>query len=368
MVVFLNIPSSLPLAFLASLLMSVAIVATKGLHLHRSAKGHAGLEIQSAHRIPTPRIGGMAIGLALGLVAVEVGGFDSLIVLILMSALPVFFAGFAEDFGYSASPRRRLVASMISGLILILVTGYVVDHGVFPGIDMLLSFHMAAAALTIFATASVCHSINLIDGMNGLSSTASLAGSLSLGYIAYSVGDTEVSFVAFTLSAAIAGFFVLNFPFGKLFLGDAGAYTVGFVLASIGVALVARNPDVASWSAFLALFWPCFDTIYTVSRRMARGKPVSLPDKMHFHHVVKRVWDSHLPDETAETWSNPLTTAVMAPIIILPSVLATFSYDDANWVIVYLVLCCGIYYGGYHMLARNFRMVSRSKRLKRLTH
>ncbi|MEN8838566.1 MAG: MraY family glycosyltransferase [Celeribacter marinus] len=352
-----SIPHFVLVAFVVSLLGSVIVVTTRNGHLHRTSKGHAGLEIQSAHSDPTPRIGGLAVLSAL-IAAVLFSNYTTEFGLLLLSAVPIFVAGFAEDTGFEASPRRRLIATMFSSAIMIAVSGYTISHNVFPGVNALLSFMVVAAFLTVFVTAAVCHAFNLTDGMNGLASTIALAGSIAIAVIALKVGDMLVFTIATAIIAAVAGVFVLNFPFGKLFLGDAGAYTIGFVLSWAGVMLIARNPDINSWAVMLAVFWPAIDMVAAILRRLSKRAPLGQPDKLHFHHIVKRLWDQRLSAKTAKKWSNPLTTISMAPLIVIPPVFAVLFYDNAPMIPVCLGFSTLMYFGTKRLLVRNFKRMS----------
>ncbi|WP_417269138.1 MraY family glycosyltransferase [Celeribacter sp.] len=337
------------LTFIVSLLIAAFAVLTKGFHIHRTAKGHAGREVQSVHVVPTPRIGGVGLYLSL-IVAAAFGGMTKEFLVVLGAAVPVFVAGFADDLGYSISPRNRLFAAMLSSLVAIVLTGHTIARDVFPGFDVFLGSIVVSAMFTIFVTSAVCHAFNLIDGMNGLSSTVAIASAVSLAWIAKSVGDQTMFLMALAVTAAVLGVFVLNFPFGKLFLGDAGAYSVGFFIAWIGVFLIERNPEIASWSILLAVFWPVMDTIAAVTRRLAKRMPIGAPDKLHFHHIVKRLLDLRLNATIAKRWSNPLTTVIMAPIIVFPPVLAATFYDNAFVITVCMAACTLLYFGSNRAL------------------
>ena len=97
----------------------------------------------------------------------------------------------------------------------------------------MLFFAPFAIFFTIFATVGVVNAFNLIDGLNGLSSYVSISVATSLSIIAFQVGQLQFTIFLALLSAAVLGFFVLNFPLGKIFLGDGGAYTLGHLLFGV---------------------------------------------------------------------------------------------------------------------------------------
>lgn len=349
-------------AALVSLLVSALIVLTKGHHIHFTAKGHAGLEIQSSHNIPTPRIGGVAFiaGLLTTLWFMDAGA-RALLLPMLAAAIPVFFAGLAEDIGIGASPKQRLLAAMVSSFVMIVVSGYFIRSGVAPGLDFLLGFAVIGGLFTIFITGAVCHAFNLVDGLNGLAMSVALLASCAMGLIALQTSDLPVALLAGAIAASIIGVLALNFPLGKIFLGDAGAYTIGFLIAWTGVLLLTRNPEVSKWSVLLAFFWPFMDTTAAVLRRVRKKVPVGEPDKLHFHHVMKRVIDLILSKTENNTIANPLATVAMLPFIALPPLLGVLTAQSTAASLVTLALSVTMYFATKISIIKNFKRIGRVK-------
>ena len=90
--------------------------------------------------------------------------------------------------------------------------------------------------------------MNLVDGLNGLAIGLSILMAGASAIISTIVGDVVIASVSITLVGALAGIFVFNYPSGKIFLGDAGAYTVGHLLTWIAVLLMSRNPEIAPFA------------------------------------------------------------------------------------------------------------------------
>ncbi len=149
----------------------MALVATQHWHgrfTHDDVHG-----VQKFHRDPTPRIGGLAIALAYVAVWPLVpDGFDATWALIGLAGLPALAAGLAEDLTRRVGVKGRLYATMISGILFALATGYVMDKVDLPGVDWLLSFYAVALVFTGFAMGGVANAINIIDGFNGLAAGA----------------------------------------------------------------------------------------------------------------------------------------------------------------------------------------------------
>src|SRR5258707_10042434 len=82
-------------------------------------------------------------------------------------------------------------------------------------------------------------------------------------------------------------FMAWNYPKGKIFLGDGGAYLLGFWLAELAVLLVARNPDVSPWFPLLLLVYPIFETLFSIYRRcFLHGRSSGDADALHFHQLI----------------------------------------------------------------------------------
>src|SRR4029079_4005852 len=123
--------------------------------------------------------------------------------------------------------------------------GAIITRTDIPGVDTLILWAPAAVLLTIFVITGGANSVNIIDGFNGLASRCVSIMVLSLAYVAFQVHDPFVFTASLITAGAILGFFVWNFPAGLIFLGDGGAYLLGFVLAELSILLIHRNPAVS---------------------------------------------------------------------------------------------------------------------------
>ena len=100
----------------------------------------------------------------------------------------------------------------------------------------------------------VAHATNLIDGLNGLAMGVCMLIAARLAFLANALGETVILNISILLMCSIMGLFVFNFPFGKIFLGDARAYTLGHVLIWLSILLVALNPEISPDAILLIFF------------------------------------------------------------------------------------------------------------------
>ncbi len=308
--------------FVITLMCCLLILATKPLHILRTSKGHNGTAVQSAHKLPTPRIGGVAIALGLTFGSLFFLEHSIFLLLLLMSTLPVFIGGLGEDLGFDVSPKRRLILSFLSALTAGVSLGVWIPYTGLTGLDYLFGNVVFAAAFTILLSGGISHSLNLIDGLNGLALGVSIAMGIGLIAIAVLYEDWVMSQFLAVFVAALAGLFVVNFPFGKLFLGDAGAYSLGHLLTWSGIVLLNRHEELAPFSIFLIFFWPSADMIFAIIRRRMTGKPIDKPDRLHFHQLVMRAIEMTLLSKEKRYISNPLATVIVIPLASIPIVCA----------------------------------------------
>ena len=276
--------------------------------------------VQASHSGDPLRIGGIAVLLAYVTgVTFAARGFEAETgLLVAASALPVFVAGLLEDWGQRVSPRDRLLAGFMSAILAVALLGVWAPRADIVGIDWLMGFPLFAICLTVTFSAGLCHALNLVDGMNGLASFVAMSSSLGIAFVALLSSQSEIMILAISLAAAVAGFFLLNWPRARLFMGDAGAYTIGHILAWMSLVLAWRTDEVAVPSLLLILFWPLADTTHTIVRRFSKRVAVSRPDKMHLHQKVQRTLEIVWFGRKNRLASNPIATLFLTPLIVTP--------------------------------------------------
>lgn len=247
------------------------------------------------HTQVVPRIGGLCIasGLLAGVLQLLTGAANAVLnqaLLLLMCALPAFGLGLVEDFTKAVSPRRRLFGAAVSGLLAVWLLNAVLVRTSMGFLDWAITaWFPLSVFLTVFYVAGLINAVNLIDGLNGLASMSVALMLAALCYVAFQVNDLLVASVALATLGATLGFFVWNYPRGLIFLGDGGAYLLGFLLAELGLLLVARNPSVSPFAPLLLVAYPVFETVFTMYRRkVLQGRPVSQPDGVHLHTLIYR--------------------------------------------------------------------------------
>jgi UDP-N-acetylmuramyl pentapeptide phosphotransferase/UDP-N-acetylglucosamine-1-phosphate transferase len=314
-------------AFLISLAVQfITIRYSKRFHLFIDS--HLEDKPQRFHDDSTPRAGG--IGILLGMFAIL---FTPIGWKLLVSMILAFFSGIFEDFNRSMPPKVRLLLQMFAAGAAILLMHSVISY---LGLGIYLPY-LVAITFSLFSIVGLMNAMNIIDGFNGLASGAALIILCSLGHTALMVGDQEMLNMILIIGGAILAFFIVNFPKGHIFMGDGGAYLVGFVVALIGIFLASTYTKISPWYILAILIYPVWEVIFSIYRKLRAGRSPLQPDAYHLHMLVYK----HL------TRNNPLTSllllAAYAPFILFSSLYPNNSKANILIVLVFII-CYGILY------------------------
>jgi UDP-N-acetylmuramyl pentapeptide phosphotransferase/UDP-N-acetylglucosamine-1-phosphate transferase len=315
---------------------------------------------QAVHKRAAPRVGGLAV-VAGSLAGLLVLGPHNMTLTwlwpaLFVAALPVFVSGLLEDLTKDVGPGKRLLAAFVSAGIAWWLLGGVSRVGLSWADSLLSNWPVISLVFTIVAVGGCTHALNIIDGMNGLAGMIATLMAVSLALVALQVQDTPIFLIATALASAALGFLVWNFPFGRVFLGDGGAYFLGFMLAELAVQLVVRNPGVSPFYALAVLFYPVFETLFSIWRRkFKRGVPVDQPDALHLHQLVfrrlVRVTFSRDRRHALPALCNAMTSPYLWVLALIGLVPATLWWDNA-WILCASMLCfAGAYIWLYIRLA-----------------
>ncbi len=323
--------SALVIAFFLSLVATLMVVRYSHIHGHITAD-HDLDGVQKFHTLPVPRVGGL--GLTVGLLGAlgfryfqnqAVGSFG---LLLLVSAIPAFGIGFIEDVTKRVGVKVRLVATAASAGLAGYLLGAWLSSLQVLGIDNLMAYFPAlAVVVTCFAVAGVANAFNIIDGYNGLSGMVGVIILGGIAYVGFQLNDFEIMIAAIAMIGAILGFLMLNYPRGLIFLGDGGAYLIGFWVAELSVLLTARHAEVSKWFPLLLCAYPIFETLFTIYRRLMRKMHPGMPDASHLHQIIyMRVvrWAVGSNASVDRVIRNSLTAPylwVMAAMAVIPAVL-----------------------------------------------
>lgn len=294
-------------------------------------------KVQKMHFGKIPRGGGVGVfvafctGIAL---LVAFGKIEAKFLALIIPANFIFTSGILEDFNYALSPKIRLILQTAGAIsaIIIFPNCVIVDIGV----EL---YYNLAIIFTLFCMVGVTNAMNIIDGFNGLAGGFALLVLISIAIVSAIVGNVAVFYIALVLISVVLGFLVLNFPNAKIFLGDGGAYFMGFLLAFLLVILTQDSSNniadksISAYYGLCVMIYPVFEVLFSIWRRKRRKLSAMSADKLHLHTLIfKRVTHSSIK-------TSMLLWAINTPFIFTP----IFFYDNITILVALIVVFIAIY-------------------------
>ncbi len=323
------------IALIISTLTVFALIRYEHLHQHISFDPATG-EPQKVHSKNVSRIGGLGIclgaSISIFIQSIMNAQFLSITYWFLPIMILVFMTGFAEDITKKIAPAFRMLILTFLSLIAIYFGNLEIHSIDMIGFDINLTALSISILFTVFAITGLINAYNIIDGFNGLSSMTSIIALLSISYVAFKSGDIVLTKICLISIAAIIGFFVWNYPYGHIFLGDGGAYFIGFQVAALSILLVNRNDSVASWFPILINAYPIYETLFTIWRRKFIMKNnATSSDSIHFHSLIyRRVLSSKFTNkENKLLIRNSITSPYLWLLSSMGSLPAMLFYDNS---------------------------------------
>ncbi|MFL6675630.1 MAG: glycosyltransferase family 4 protein [Massilia sp.] len=331
-------------SFVASALLTLLVIKQVKLHGPALDTNFAG--VQKVHSHAVARIGGLPIYLAVVISACitvwRVPALGGWMLALMFCSFVAFIGGIVEDYTGTVRASRRLILTMIAALLGFYLLDARLGRIDFPFGSLPLASTWIMLPLTVLAVAGIANAVNIIDGFNGLASVVTIFMLLSLAYVALQVGDMFVLVTALMVAGATAGFLVWNYPVGLIFLGDGGAYFIGFMLGELALLLVMRNPQVSTWYAALLLIYPAFETIFSAYRRMfVRGKSPAMPDGIHLHSLIFRrivQWTVGRKEARALMKRNARTSPYLWLFSLMAVIPATVFWQNTTVLIIFCLL------------------------------
>jgi UDP-GlcNAc:undecaprenyl-phosphate GlcNAc-1-phosphate transferase len=258
---------------------------------------HRGIGLDYAHEsrkkqeVPIPRLGGMPLMLAISagllvIFAVRPNNATNWFP-VLVGSLLMYGLGLWDDL-HRLGAKKKLAGQILTA-ILVYNLGLSIDKFSYPGSAGSIDLGAWSLPVTVFWLIAVPNIVNLIDGFDGLAGGLGLCMSVTLGIVGLHNDQMPVACYAFTLAGALLGFLVFNFPPAKIYLGDGGAYLIGFTIAAL--SLTSSNKGSVAKVLFvtlIALGVPILDTTFAMVRRALRGYPIFHADDEHFHHRLEK--------------------------------------------------------------------------------
>jgi UDP-GlcNAc:undecaprenyl-phosphate GlcNAc-1-phosphate transferase len=277
----------------ASLVIMPVVIRTAGaLRLYDSPDG-----VRRLHASPVPRLGGIAVYLATAIVSSAVFFIGTaafmpefaitphdarLLVGVFIGASFLFLVGLLDDVR-GLPPSAKFVAQVAAAIIAYYFGARLENATLGYGVGVPVG--VLSAPLVILWIIAVTNAYNFIDGLNGLAGGIAIVACATVAVVAMTLGNISVLVPAAALGGSMLGFLHYNFPKARVFLGDSGSMSAGFLLSVLLLkAAEVPGPSVLVVVPVLAMFVPLLDVMLAVIRRWLRGVPLSGADARHIHH------------------------------------------------------------------------------------
>lgn len=245
-------------------------------------------------------------------------------------------------------PSLVKLAAQIVAAIIVVMSGIRIENFTLPFTDnKIIVNEVFSYILTIGWIVGITNAINLIDGLDGLSSGVCLISCLSL-LIIFSLNSSPILAVVLitALAGAIVGFLPFNFSPAKTFIGDTGSNFMGFSLSIISILGVAKTyTAIVLIAPIIVLALPIFDTLFAIVRRIVKGKSIKAvlkPDKGHLHHRLMQ-----------RGYTQKQAVLIMYGITAILGMFAIILLESGIWkALSFALLICAIVAIGYKDIAR----------------
>ena len=254
-------------------------------------------DARSSHQNTVPTFGGIAfyISLILTLFMLQKEYDNAIIITLLVSISILFFTGFKDDLRNS-SPKAKLFGQLLAVSLLMLHSEFYISslHG-FLGIHEMPPF--IGIPFSVFLFISIINAYNLIDGIDGLASIVGIVAASSFAVLFYNLDLYFYTGICVALTSMLFAFLRFNFSTKKkIFMGDTGSLTIGFILGILGMRLMTLDFETVSLigiprSGILLLVLtilivPTFDVSRVIFIRLIKKLSISTPDRNHIHHLL----------------------------------------------------------------------------------
>jgi UDP-GlcNAc:undecaprenyl-phosphate GlcNAc-1-phosphate transferase len=242
-----------------------------------------GRDRRRMHVRPVPRLGGLAIFLAVITPALAFLPLEGPYRGILLGAAVATIVGLADDM--MRLPWWAKLVGQFGAAAIAVSFGVVLDRFTFPVIGVQDLPDWLAWSVTIVWIVAIMNMVNFVDGMDGLAAGICGISGATFAVISLSLGRPEAAVLSAIVAGACFGFLRHNFYPARIFMGDSGSMLLGFTLAAVAVqGLLKTAATVALFVPLLALAIPILDTSFVVAKRLKHGLPVWQADRSHLHH------------------------------------------------------------------------------------
>jgi len=272
--------------------------------------------VQKIHDGYTPRLGGVIFYCFLTLTVFSID-FDGskLLQSTVLALIPTVFVTLIEDIFNNVKPKARLFSIIFSAALLVFMVDFQLPKIDVPLImDFFISYPFILSIILVFSLATLANGFNLVDGANGLLYLCFTSILLAMLYLAYALNSIMfINVYSLLLLLTLCSLF-FNYPSGKMFAGDLGAYCLGILVGFVTIVFFGKFENLITWYTLLILFYPIFELLFTMLRRYRQKKSIMSADTFHLHQIIYR----HLNRRFSNKVANNLVVVILLPLLFFP--------------------------------------------------
>jgi len=267
--------------FLVAFLLAVLLTPVVSQAAWRAGIVDTPTEERRLHARPTPLLGGLAIFAAIAIPAAALGNDHGFWGIIAGAALMAMLG--ALDDIHPLHPAVKL-CGMLAIASIPAFLGITIDHVTLPFLGVF-DLGWWQYPVTIIWIVAIANIVNFIDGMDGLAAGFCGIAALTFAVLAASLGREDAAAICAIVAGATLGFLRYNFHPATIFMGDAGALMLGYLLAAMAIQGVLKTAAAVSLVLPLVILaLPILDTSFVIAKRLKYGRPIYEADRSHFHH------------------------------------------------------------------------------------
>ncbi len=206
-------------------------------------------------------------------------------VILTISLFSIFLLGLFSDIGFFSSAKLRFLSQSIIIFLFLFYSNYTLTSVRIDVFDLMLENYLFSLFFTLFCLMILINGTNFIDGLNGLV----LCYYFMIVLVVFHLRLFEYSFLSnldITLIMMIFVYLILFNIFNQLFLGDSGSYLIGFLFGILLLQIYENNQLLSPYFIALLLWYPAFEILFSIIRKIKFRKSPFKPDNKHFHHLL----------------------------------------------------------------------------------
>ena len=269
---------------------------------------------------------------------------------ILIPSLLIIAVSSLEDLFNNVKPLVRFIVIFISSLIYCTLSEALPSIEIWKLGEILKNYSLLNILFFSLCLTALTNGMNMVDGMNGLACITSVCILTTLIALLVLFNYNNIDLKVFIVFLGILLIFLFfNFPFGKIFLGDAGAYWLGWILGAIVIEIFATTPELNTWMAPLILFYPTIEVFFSTFRKLISRKNPLLPDLDHLHLKLYFLLKGPV---IRKPQFNSFTTLCLMPFWICPILTVVWVQKNTDFALYFLILFTILYISFYFLIPR----------------